>query len=92
MKFLENFSIEPNDSHLYELAFLHESYSNEIISNQVNVIGTDVPLPFHSSITINPDIGTVSEIFPTYGILLLFSSDNKITDNDVFMTSGFTTP
>lgn len=71
---------------------LYESYSNEIISNQVNVIGTDVPLPFHSSITINPDIGTVSEIFPTYGILLLFSSDNKITDNDVFMTSGFTTP
>ncbi|MDO5836646.1 MAG: ribonuclease III, partial [Methanobacterium sp.] len=29
MKFLENYSIKPNDSHLYELAFLHESYSNE---------------------------------------------------------------
>jgi ribonuclease III, bacterial len=29
MKFLENFSIEPNDTHIYDLAFLHESYSNE---------------------------------------------------------------
>ncbi len=29
MKLLENFSIEPNDTHIYDLAFLHESYSNE---------------------------------------------------------------
>lgn len=29
MKLLENFSIEPNDTHIYGLAFLHESYSNE---------------------------------------------------------------
>lgn len=29
MQVLERFSIKPNDIHLYELAFLHESYSNE---------------------------------------------------------------
>lgn len=29
MKLLENFSIIPNDTHLYSLAFLHESYSHE---------------------------------------------------------------
>jgi len=29
MKLLDNFSIKPNDTHLYELAFLHESYSHE---------------------------------------------------------------
>ena len=29
MQLLEKFSIEPVDSHLYDLAFLHESYSNE---------------------------------------------------------------
>jgi len=33
MKLLENFSIEPNDTHIYDLAFLHESYSNE---NNIN--------------------------------------------------------
>lgn len=29
MQLLKNFSIKPQDMHLYELAFLHESYSNE---------------------------------------------------------------
>lgn len=29
MEILKKFSIEPTNSHLYELAFLHESYSNE---------------------------------------------------------------
>ncbi len=29
MQILEKFSIQPNNIHLYELAFLHESYSNE---------------------------------------------------------------
>ena len=29
MQLLEKFSIIPNDAHLYQLAFLHESYSNE---------------------------------------------------------------
>jgi ribonuclease-3 len=29
MQLLKKFSIEPYDTHLYELAFLHESYSNE---------------------------------------------------------------
>jgi ribonuclease-3 len=29
MKFLKKFSIEPVNEHLYEVAFLHESYSNE---------------------------------------------------------------
>ena len=29
MHFLKKFSIEPFNTHLYELAFLHESYSNE---------------------------------------------------------------
>ncbi len=29
MKLLKKFSIEPKDIHLYKLAFLHESYSNE---------------------------------------------------------------
>ena len=34
MKLLENFSIEPNDTHIYDLAFLHESYSNEQIIDE----------------------------------------------------------
>jgi ribonuclease III len=29
MQILKKFSITPIDSHLYDLAFLHESYSNE---------------------------------------------------------------
>ncbi len=29
MQILNQFSIKPNNAHLYELAFLHESYSNE---------------------------------------------------------------
>ncbi len=29
MKLLEHLSIKPNNTHLYELAFIHESYSNE---------------------------------------------------------------
>ena len=29
MQILNQFSIKPNNTHLYELAFLHESYSNE---------------------------------------------------------------
>jgi ribonuclease III len=29
MQLLNQFSIKPNNAHLYELAFLHESYSNE---------------------------------------------------------------
>jgi ribonuclease-3 len=29
MQILKKFSITPNDSHLYDLAFIHESYSNE---------------------------------------------------------------
>jgi ribonuclease-3 len=29
MQLLKKFSIEPSNTHLYELAFLHESYSNE---------------------------------------------------------------
>ncbi len=29
MKLLKEFSIKPNNLHLYELAFIHESYSNE---------------------------------------------------------------
>lgn len=29
MKLLQKFSIEPIDNHLYELAFIHESYANE---------------------------------------------------------------
>ena len=29
MQLLKEFSIKPNNIHLYELAFLHESYSNE---------------------------------------------------------------
>lgn len=29
MKILRKFSIKPNDTHLYQVAFLHESYSNE---------------------------------------------------------------
>ena len=29
MQILKKYSIEPNNTHLYELAFLHESYSNE---------------------------------------------------------------
>lgn len=29
MQILKKYSIEPNNNHLYELAFLHESYSNE---------------------------------------------------------------
>jgi ribonuclease-3 len=29
MKLLKKFSIEPLDNHLYELAFIHESYANE---------------------------------------------------------------
>ena len=29
MQILEKFSIKPLNTHLYDLAFLHESYSNE---------------------------------------------------------------
>ena len=29
MQILKEFSIKPNNVHLYELAFIHESYSNE---------------------------------------------------------------
>ena len=29
MQLLKKFSIQPNDIHLFDLAFLHESYSNE---------------------------------------------------------------
>ena len=71
---------------------LYESYNNEIKSNKVKVVGTSVLLPYTSSILVNKDIGDIKEIFPTYGILLLFSSDNRIVGNDVILKSGFSTP
>lgn len=69
---------------------LYESYNNEIKSNKVKVVGAGVLLPYTSSILVNKDIGDIKEIFPTYGILLLFSSDNQIAGNDVILKSGFT--
>nr|WP_319372959.1 cobaltochelatase subunit CobN [uncultured Methanobacterium sp.] len=71
---------------------LYESNNNQIYSNTVNTKGTSIQLPFLSSITLSPDIGVVNEIFPTYGILLLYSSLNNLTANIVTLTSGFTTP
>ncbi|BDZ70911.1 cobaltochelatase subunit CobN [Methanobacterium petrolearium] len=70
---------------------LYESNNNQILSNTINTTGTSIPLSFLSSLTLSQDIGAINEIFPTYGILLLYSSLNNITTNDVFLTSGFTT-
>jgi parallel beta-helix repeat protein len=71
---------------------LYASDNNEITSNKVNTTGTGVPLPYLSSVTLSQEIGAIKEIFPTYSILLLFSSDNNITGNDVVLKSGFSTP
>ena len=71
---------------------LYASDNNEINANNVNTTGTDVPLPALSSVYLNQDIGDVNEIFTTYGILLLYSSNNSIVDNDVVLTSPFETP
>ncbi|NYB28166.1 MAG: chitobiase/beta-hexosaminidase C-terminal domain-containing protein [Methanobacteriaceae archaeon] len=71
---------------------LYASDNNEITSNKVNTTGTGVPLPYLSSVTLSQEIGAIKEIFPTYSILLLFSSDNNITGNDVVLKSGLSTP
>ena len=74
---------------------LYRSDNNEITSNKVETMGTEEGLPYLSSVFLGDDIGGVNEIFPTYSILLMFSSGNNITANNVSMTSAFknaTTP
>lgn len=68
---------------------LYRSSSNEVTGNIIRTVGTNVTLPYLSSVSLGGDIGSVNEIFPTYGVLLLFSSDNNMKANNVSLTSGF---
>ncbi|MCK9151831.1 right-handed parallel beta-helix repeat-containing protein [Methanobacterium alcaliphilum] len=90
-KIIENDLTTTGDYVTYGI-FLYESYNNVIKFNKVNTTGTSVQLPYLSSIMLNSDIGEVEEIFPTYGILLIYSSSNQVEENEVYLQSGFTTP
>jgi PKD repeat protein len=68
----------------------YESYNNEIRYNKLKVTGTSHSLGYTASIKV-ADIGEIEEIFPTYGMILLFSSGNKILNNNVQLNSAFKT-
>ncbi len=88
---LINNTINTSGNYITYGILCYESYNNEIVFNKLKVTGTSHSLKYEPSINV-ADIGDIDEIFPTYGILLLFSSENKILNNDVLLESGFKKP
>ncbi|UTB31587.1 MAG: hypothetical protein NKF70_08535 [Methanobacterium sp. ERen5] len=85
---LINNTIKTSGNYITYGILLYESYNNEIRSNNIKVTGTSQALSYAPSIKV-ADIGEIEEIFPTYGTILLFSSGNKILNNNVQLESGF---
>jgi PKD repeat protein len=88
---LINNTIKTSGNYITYGILCYESYNNEIRSNNLKVTGTNHSLGYIPSVKV-ADIGEVEEIFPTYGMILLFSSGNKILNNTVQLNSAFKKP
>lgn len=70
---------------------LYSSDYNQIVQNNVNTISCDIEMPYQD-VMLNDKIGIIPQIYTTYGIIAIFSSNNQINENIVNLSSLFKEP
>ena len=69
--------------------FIYSGDINLIQNNTVNILQSDIPIPYADAIQFDDKIGTIQEILHNHGIVLVYSSNNVIDNNKINATSLF---
>ncbi len=86
---IANSTIKTSGDYLNNAILLYESNMNTIENNKINLNQSNIPREYDDEVQFGPEIGMIQEVLHNHGIILLYSSNNKLNKNNVTVTSMF---